>query len=450
ETWSDNAHQVIISQSMADKYFSQKNPIGNYLEFEGLGEIQVKGVFRESKGNSHLSFNMILPYVWAEKMAGEGANSWDMLVISTYLLTKEGVHVSELENKITGLAASYSTSEDQVNYSLDPVSEIYLSANLDGDLGRQSDITYIYIFSSISLLILLIAVLNFISLSSARAIERAGEVGVRKVFGANRSQLMQQFLGEAAVLVFMALLISLGMVELAMPYFNQLIDRELVFPLFENLWLIPGLIVGGGMLAFIAGAYPALILSGFSPRQIFSSGVKQSKSLGSRFRGGLVIIQFSITFILISSTIIINQQLNFLHRKDLGFNQDFVLVVPLKGENLKRDYELFKNELAEFSGISSATASYHTPGRGLGMYFFEIEGEKEPIPLVSYSVDEDFLSTLEIEVMEGRGFSKNMTTDSSSAFLVNEAMVKQFGWGTEALGKQIIADGGKKGNVIGV
>ena len=395
ENWTENPNQVIISEAVAEQFFSGINPLGQTIYFHKIGELEVKGVIKEPNYNSHIDFQMILPFSWQEKSAGPGALRWDMIVTCTYFSTNSPVEREEFEGKLNGFIPN---PDGEARFMIDRVEDLYLSSNAPGDLGTQSNIKYVYIFATIAFLILLIACLNFVSLSSARSIERANEVGVRKVFGASRQNLIYQFLGEAFVLVGMAIVLSLGIAELSLPYFNQLIGRELTLPLFEEIWFIPMLILLGAILAILSGSYPALIISRFSPKQVLGRKTTAAGSAANNLRLAMVGLQFVITFVLISSTLIINKQLDFLNEKDLGFNEEQVVVIRLKGDELRNNYQNYKQDLLSFPGVEKVAASYHTPGNGLGIYYFNIEGESEELPFANYSVDYDFIPALELNV----------------------------------------------------
>jgi putative ABC transport system permease protein len=304
------------------------------------------------------------------------------------------------------------------------------------ELETNSDISYIYTFMAIAIFILLIACINFMNLSTARSMKRAREVGLRKVVGAYRKQLIFQFIGESLILTFIGLIFALILVEIALPVFNQLLDQNLRLDLFKQSNVFILLIFLAIIAGLIAGSYPAFYLSAFQPIKVLK-GIFTKTAKKSSVRNILVIIQFTISVFLIISTGFVYKQLNFLQEKKLGFNEEHIIIIPLRGDRLRDKAEVFKAEFSNLSCVSAVSTSRFVPGRDMDGTGYIPEGydENNPVIIFTNTVDHDYISTMEMEILKGREFSREFSTDSS-AVIINEALIKKLGW-NEPLGKKI-------------
>jgi putative ABC transport system permease protein len=419
---------VVISEAMARKYFGDENPIGKTLNVDNESDLQVTGVMKNVRRNSHFRFDFLVSFATYDFW---DLNEWRMNNFHVYLLLAEDYPAAALENKFPEFVAKYvdEQADERFTAQLQPITSIHLHSHLFRELEANSDIAYVYIFSAIALFVLLIACVNFMNLATARSASRAREIGLRKVVGAQRAQLIRQFLGESILLSFIALFLTIGLVELLLPTFNHLSGKELSIDYGENPLLTFGLIGITLFVGVISGAYPAIFLSSFRPATVLKATPKAGAS-GSLLRKGLVVVQFAISVVLIVGTGIVYQQLGYISSKRLGFNKEQVLVVRMQNEALKQKYELIKNELSQHPNVASVAATSGLLGGGdWGMPFgFEGAQHEEKFSARVLVVDHDYVETMQMKMIAGRNFSRDFPTDASEAFLINETAARQLGW----------------------
>lgn len=457
---------IVLTQSAAQKYFGKEDPMGKVIEFELQGvefQFQVTGVMEDIPENSHFSFDFLASmqpvvqfYGGLEQfMQNYGSNNF-----VTYLLLPEGYDYKQLEAQLPdfidrhmgehrGVPASRGT---QLN--LWPLTDIYLYSNLDSETGVRGNIEYVYLYSAIALFILLIACINFMNLSTARSAKRAVEVGLRKVVGADRGSLIKQFIGESVLLATIALLAGVLIVELILPYFNGFLNTSLDLNYLENWSHLAGLFGVVLFVGLVAGSYPAFFLSGFQPAAVLKGSFKAGGA-HRRFRSVLVVFQFTISIALIVCMMVVYNQLEFMQNKDLGFEKDNIAVLPSSGQ-IVQNYENVRQRLLEHPGIEHVSLSSRVPsGRLLDSQgtTAEVNGELQQINtrIADIHVSHNFMETYGIELVAGRDFDFNLASDSTEAFILNEAAVKAIGWQSpeQAIGKQFHY-GGRRGRVIGV
>lgn len=325
----------------------------------------------------------------------------------------------------------------EIIFFLQPLTDIHLHSHMENEMSANSDIAYIYIFSAIALFILIIACINFMNLATARSALRAKEVGIRKVIGAERRELIRQFLGESLIYSLFSMLVAIGLAHLVLPLFSSLSGRELSIDYFGMPWLIPGLI---GMILFVglaAGSYPALFLSSFQPVKVLKGRLKAGAA-NARFRSILVVGQFVISIGLIISTGVILNQLRFMKNKNLGFEKENIIVVRTSDGPARKSIDSIKKEFKKIPGVLSAGLSSQVPGREANVSPFVPEGfsATEAQLMKSIGIDQDFIPAMGITVTAGRNFSSEFGTDASDAIIINEAAARKFGW-AEPIGKKI-------------
>jgi len=455
-------NSIVLSTSLAKKYFGDENPVGKTMEFNS-SDFEVTGVYDDMPEHSHLQLSfMISANILNEWIAPSRMDNWVWQQFYTYIKLEENVSVTGFKRKLTPFAEKYAhaiTEEHGFKYypHIQRLDEIYLtSANFRWDIAKSGNITYIYAFSAIGLFILLIGIINFVNLSTARAVKRALEVGVRKTVGANRWQLILQFLGESVFLALLSVVLAGFITELLIPSFNTFTDKNIEIRFFNNPLLLGICFTFSILIGILAGFYPAIVLSGFAPGTIIK-GNKRSLADFAMVRKVMVVIQFGLSGLLILSTIVVYKQLDHLRSKDLGFTKNQVLEIPIRSQKM-RDFENVKTQFRNISGVSSITACYGVPGSIVAG-----DGIIDPTINKQYSVnlfaiDEDYLSTLEIQLVAGRDFNKESGTDRSNGFILNESAVSSLGFGTpqEAIGNALHwelwgqEDSLKKGEVIGV
>jgi putative ABC transport system permease protein len=430
----DDPHSVVLSEEIAEKYFGKVNPIGKTLDLKvGDGVLafqpfKVSAVTRKSPQNSSIKIKMLLP-----KKVNHDDNQWNNFFENTFLVIKPGTNIKQLDAKINKIYLTDAASQikenadkygdkDKRSFSLQPLLEMHTSTDYPADngLSDQSNPMYSYILSGIALFILAIACINFVNLTVARSLKRAKEIGIRKVVGGQRKQLIMQFLGESFILSFIAFVLSIALVQLILPVFNTLANKALAFSYLLSFKLVAGYIGIFLLTGLLAGFYPALVLSGFNPVQTLYN---RTQSVGKNYLSkGLVILQFTLATFLIISTITIYSQFSYLMKFDLGYNDKNV--VSITAWNLdKTKIPILKSELLKDPSILSVTADQG--GRWGTMA--HINGNQQQRFDMKH-IDEDYLPLFQVPMVKGRNFSKAMVSDSANAVLVNEEFVKQAGW----------------------
>jgi putative ABC transport system permease protein len=390
---------------------------------------------------STLRFDGLLSFstLYNEKiMAPRILSDWISHNFNTYVLLKKGVNAEEFEAKIRNIYYDFAGEEMAVMGSsfyvfLQPIKDIYLRP-IGNDFGP---ITYVYIFSAVAVFILLIACVNFMNLSTSRSITRATEVGVRKVLGANRGKLIKQFLTEALLLSTLSMIIALLIVLILLPVISNYAQRDLTNDFFNLPWLIPGILVGTIFVGLLAGSYPAFILSKFQPVQVIKNKFNTPKT-NTVFRRVLVVTQFVISVALIISTALVIQQLDFLKSKDAGFDKDHVVCISVRDQLVRQSLRVFQAKLMQLPGVINSGAGSSLPGWGGPMNSKIPEGySRDNTQLMrDINVDEYYLPTLGIEIVEGRNFSSEYGSDPNSSVIINQTAAKTFGW-ENPIGKTI-------------
>jgi putative ABC transport system permease protein len=438
----DAPNSIILTRKAALKYFGNDNPINKQLDvttsFGKTFTLKVTGIADEPPENGHFKFDALVSL----KTIGDISNFWSFHMFHTYVLLGDKSSKIALENKLKIFSKKYinnnPNADGKQEIHLQPLTDIHLHSQMVGEIGTNGDITYVYVFSGVALFVLLIAGFNFINLSTVRSLQRAKEVGLRKVIGAERKQLIKQFLGESILVSFVALILSLLIIVLALPLFNKLSERTLTFNFINDFRIILLLIMLILFVGIASGIYPALILSSFQPVDVLK-GKFQRGLKGSLLRKALVSFQFVISIALIASTILVYNQLQFIKTKQLGFNKDHVLVITLPKSNDPQKLESFKNSLLNSNGIKSVAASSSIPGTKIPVNLVHSENAdlNKNSSMQMLFVDIDFIKTMQMKIVSGRDFSKNFTTDKDEGFILNEAAIKQSGWQTpeQAIGK---------------
>jgi putative ABC transport system permease protein len=436
------AYSVVLTEEIATRYFGDDDPLGKVLKFNEREDFTVTGVVKNVPRNSHFTFSLLCSFETLYARDREAYETWYSWNVYAYLLLPEDYDYHELEKKFPAFIDKHLGEElkavgGEMKYFLQPLTSIHLHSNLQWELSGNSSILYVYIFGAITLFILLIACINFMNLATARSANRAKEVGLRKVVGAKRKEIIKQFLGESLVYSFFSLLIALALVELALPFFRSMSGIDLRLSSAGLSWLIPGFL---GLILFVgivAGSYPALFLSRFQPVIVLKGSLKAGTA-SSRFRSILVVAQFVISISLIIGTTIILNQLNFMKNTNLGFDKEKVLVVDIMDRSIFQSLDSIKTELKRNPGVLNVAASSIVPGEFPDHQPYVPEGfsEKQPQIMESINVDHDFIPTLGIEIVDGRNFSAEFKTDPEEAVLINEAAAKKFGW-DDPVGKTI-------------
>ena len=431
--------EILLNESMAKKYFGNENPIGQTFTINSIEKKKITGVFKDHPANSHIQINFLTS---GYNLRQFNLPNWGALSLYTYVLLNKNSPASAVEKKIPGFLkekiGDWATEVFDVH--LQPLTSIHLYSDYENDVTLRNDISRIYILSAIAFLILLVACINFMNLSTAKSAKRSKEVGLRKVLGAERSNLIKLFLGESILLTFVSLILSIILIQIFLPQFNELIDRELSINYIKQIpfFLILILIVG-----LFSGIYPAFYLSAFQPAKVLRGFLTTEKG-GKFIRKGLVVFQFAVTIALVVSAIVVSKQMNYIRDKKLGFEKEQVLTVSLESNEIAKNIEVLKNEVKKSGGVINAAATSNTPFFGTWQRAYNVEGPPDnqgTLILHTYFVDYDFINTMGIDLKDGRGFSEEFGSDEELACIVNEAAVKRIGWNeSEVIGKRITWD----------
>ncbi len=430
--------KVVLSESTARKIFGDENPIDKLLKI-GSDTIKytVSGVMADMPVNSHFNANVILSF-----MTNPRSNdpTWLSNSFATYLLLRPNTTYVTVEEKMPDLLVKYVGPElqqytgvsideflnqgNRYRFFLQKLTDIHLDPSIQQDFKSASDPKYLVIFGSIAILIVLIAAINFMNLSTAQASRRAKEVGIKKVAGSTRGMLVTQFLSESFILSFISLLLALGIIRLVLPYFNNLLDTSLQLNLFITWYTIPVLILFTLLVGILSGSYPALFLSSFNPYEVLKGSVKNSMQNG-RMRRVLVVFQFAVSILLIIGTMIMYRQIHYMLNKDVGFNKEQLIVINRAGA-LGTRVKSFKDAVREIPGVINISSSTAVPGRNNNNNGYMVEGRKDETFLLQTNwVDYDYLATYGMSLVSGRSFSEEYTSDAQACML-NESAVQNF------------------------
>lgn len=449
---------LVLTETIALKYFGDENPIGQSLKLDGEYEGTVTGVIKDVPENSQLKFDILISMsTLTEVLNKEQDEQWGNFGFFTYLLLPEGYNAKQLEAKLPAFLDSHISqqmSDNGMNYTLflEPLTEVYLHSERNSE--ESGSLTNVYIFGAVAILILVIACFNFMNLAIARSVDRSKEVGVRKVIGAGRNQLTWQFLSESILMSIFSGVIALILAQAFLPLFNHVSGKIIAENVLNNYQLYIIVFLLTLFTGILAGIYPALILARFNPSVVLKGRFKTS-SRGLSLRKALVVVQFAISVALIVGTLVVYQQLNFMKSQDLGFQKDQIVVFDFQGDqSVNQKYEVIKNEISRIEGVKNVTASSSTPSTGNSNAYTLLEnttGEMQASNIALYFVDFDYLANYKIPIIAGRSFSAKYSSDSIHALVVNEATAASLSYPNpqEIIGKKF-SQWGREGQIIGV
>jgi putative ABC transport system permease protein len=445
-------NSVVITESIANKYFKSTNVLGKVLQFDNEKNFKITGVIKDLPENSHFRFDF---FVALAGVPEANQNIWISFNFNTYILLRKDADINSFQKKFEELMTKYMWPQAQsimkidlndfkksgnyIRFTLTPLTDIHLHSDRIAELAPNSDVQFVYIFSVIAIFILLVACVNFMNLSTARSSNRAKEVGIRKVLGTKRKNLIAQFLSEAVVMSLIAFVFAVGIAFLLLPYLNELSLKKMTLSISAHPFLFPLLVAFAVVVGLLAGSYPAWFLSAFRPIQVLK-GTVAGGFKRSYLRSSLVVFQFFISIVLIIATIIIFNQLNYIRNKKIGFNREQVLLVK-DAYVLDKKAETFKQEVLKFPEVELATKSGYLPVSSSSRDNESLfpEGQMENDKAVStqlWTVDHDYVRTMGMQIIKGRDFNKEFATDSS-AMVINETAVKLFGFGSNPIGRKI-------------
>ena len=453
DTALEEPNTVVISESMAQKYFTGEEALNRVLNIDGL-DFRVSGVMADFPPNSHFHFDMLRSLNTYKKRLAD--TNWFNNSYRTYLLLHEGVSAASFEAEFPEIVRNYATAGQDYDgwlsrgnyweYYLQPLTSIHLHSDLNGEFEANGNAAYVSASFLIALFILLIAAVNYMNLATARSANRAREVGIRKVVGSTRGPLLRQFLAESLAASFLALIMALALVHILLPAFRALTGRALSMPYLEDPLVIPALLGLALFLGIFSGSYPAFFLASIRPIKVLRGRI-QSGSRNAGLRNVLVLLQFAISIFLVVGTLVVHRQTEFMRSQNLGFDKEHVVVlktpVPLGNRSLA-----FKDQLLSLPEISAVSGSNTTPGRPFNNWGCQASEFDESITLNMCVCDEGFLETMGLEMVEGRFFSREFSTDDK-AIIINEAAAKLIGW-DDPIGKTIAFDRDSTFTVVGV
>ena len=454
ETALKEPHSVVVTDEVVKKYFGEREPIGQILSIGG-NELKVTGILKDVDHNTHFQFDFLA--------SGIKKGDWIKHDYYTYLLLRTEDSAKELELKLPEfidrhLGETLKLVGIRIRPFLQPLTDVHLHSQLEFEMSANGDIRYVYLFLVIAAFLLLLACVNFIILSTAHSVRRAKEVGVRKAMGASRFQLSSQFLGESTLVALFALFFAVILIEVMLPAFNAFIHRELLSLDYLRNWDVMLALVGIVVFAGVfSGSYPAIILSAFQPVDVLKGKLGGRGSMKLNLGKPLVVLQSGISVVLIIGTVVVHSQSDYLRNKRLGFDKEHVIIIPVSGKEVAKRYQ---SRLSEYANVVSISVSSSVPGREIVSNLFRPHpdvGHDETLLMNVFHADHQFIDAFGLEIIEGRAFSKDLSSDKKGAFILNESAMRKLGW-TSSAGKKLQdvypKDGGLKieveGDVVGV
>jgi putative ABC transport system permease protein len=449
---------LVLTEETARKLFGRTDVLGQTVNFNNDYDLKVTAVIKDVPANSHFRFNGLVSLSTITNRADIRPimEDWFRVTGWVYVLLKDQADPRAVEAKMAAVTLKHvgenlRQSGSKMDFRLQPLTDIHLRSRLEGEIGPSGDIRYVYVFSLIAAFILVLACINFMNLATARSAGRGKEVGLRKVMGARRGNLILQFMGESVFLSVLASIAAVILVGLALPSFNRLAGKAIG----------PASLLGGGSVLALAGlilltgvlggSYPALFMSAFRPAAVLKGSVGRGIKRGS-FRSILVVFQFSVSIVLMAGTLIVFSQTRYMKTRDLGFNKDRVLVINMRDAAARRSAEALTDDLKSDANIGEATLSSGVPGRVYSSLVVSMEGrpERESFPAWTIWSDFDFAKTYRITFVQGRDFSQSFTSDSGGVFLINETAARRMGWGPDAVGRKIGFEEDDMREIVGV
>ena len=426
-TFLTDKHTVVLSESAAIKYFGKTNVLGEVIYFKKEYPMKVVGVIKDMPSNSHFVLDIIFDFESIMEINEYSIDSWRTRTY-TYVMLDEQADPNTFQAKILELESKYveNRMDDSrlVTYNLQALAEVHFGTDIRNEIKPSVNTQQLYLYLGIAFMILIIAGINYVNLATARAIKRTQEIGIRKVIGAQKNDLIFQFMSESFLLIFISLLISLLCLVLILPIFSQFIDQELTLD-FSNptLWLFLGVLCLG--LSLLSGIYPALVLTSFKPVSALKGNIQRAR--GSLLRNILVVFQFTISAVLILGTVVVSKQLNYIQTMDVGYARDQIVVIKVSDANVRKKLLVFNEELRNIPGVVDVALSVSPPGQFMRQGNLRFPGMENTLPILMEKVGYDYLDLYEYELIKGRNFSREIESDKGS-YLLNEAAVKALGW----------------------
>ncbi len=448
----DNSFSIVLTEKTAKKYFEDvSSALGQSIQDQQGEEFKITGIMKDVPLNSHFIFDGLISRSTRPGYQG----SWGNFGVFTYILLPEGYDLSKMyasldkviKEKVNPIFDQFGI---KIKYELQPILDIHLYSKIQDEAEAGGDISYIYIFASVAIFMLIIACINYMNLATARSVNRAREVGVRKVMGSQRRQLIAQFITESVVLAFIAMVASLLLIYALLPSFNTLANKSLPFSFILQTPVLLSLVGIALFVGVVGGSYPAFYLSGFNPVNVLKGKVS-ARGGSVLFRKFLVVFQFAISIFMLISTLIVYDQLQYMRNKDLGFEKERVVRLTLNEGALREKAQVLVDRLKQTPEVTAVGMANTWPGQNIGKLLLKVEDNEGKLTdrgVDLYSADFDFVKTLGMHIVEGRDFSRDIISDTTYAVLVNESMVKRMAWDNPIGKKFIFAGGGPNGTDI--
>ena len=452
------AKQIVLTESMAQKIFGERNPIGQTLVYQNRDPFTITGVIKDPPTNSSLRFSFISSILSnSDYVRDVNKEKWEGNSYLSFFTIAENTDPKAVERKLSAVYDKYIGYDDtypfQDTYYVQALSDLHLETNANFDIGLKGNPKYVRLFSLIAVIVLLLACVNYTNLAIARSLKRAREVGLRKTVGASRRQLIGQFIGESILVASLALLLALGLVQLFAPFFGYLLERQIELDLYNNLWLIPGLLLLVVVVGVIAGSYPAFVMASLRPAHILK-GKTTGRFSKMNLQRWLVVGQYATSIVLVISSMIIYRQFQFIQNKELGFNTDHIVTVPIsfRDDNVLDNIDVLKSELMRHPQILAVATSQDLPTSIESSTIIndrDRSNREDDLAIYRATVDYDFLDVFGIELLAGRNFSADIQTDIEAGYILNETAARAMGWtAEEAIGQQFEHQGQE--TIIGV
>lgn len=436
-------NSIALSESVADRIFGKNNPMGEILITPSGRKYNVTGVYKDMPKHSHLIANAMISSNTIPRLGNPTAGAWGGFNLYTYVLLKEGTDAESFAAKLPAVVENYVAVifDDfgiDVKYEVIALTDIHLKSDFEGEPEPLGEIGFLYIFGAVALFMILLACINYMNLSTARATKRAMEVGVRKVLGSERKQLIWQFMVESLLFTLVAIVLSFLLVLIVLPLFNNTFNLNLNRALLFSKPVLLGALGLVGLTGILAGSYPAFYLSAFKPITVLKGQLSRGSG-NPMLRKTLVSVQFAVTLFMIIGTGVIYDQMSYLRNKDLGFDKEHVLTFNLQGRAAREKYPVIRDRILQNPKVLKIASTSATLGEGVGKQVMNVEngeGVMEQYGIDGYAVDFDFFSTMGIEFVEGRDYNSEFGADSTLSVIVNESMVERMGW-EDPIGRRV-------------
>lgn len=451
ETALDDPNSIVLTKSIAEKFFGNENPIGKVITFENKYELKVTALINDVPSNSYRKFKMLIPFVNYSKIKGLSLNTWGYKDVNAYCLIDDDTDIASIEERSNAFLLKTKYRNEQGDKHNDEKLTFYPLVNeYLHPRGGGGPFKYLAILSAIAFTILILGCINYMNLTNARSLQRAKEIGIRKVSGAGRRQLVRQILTESAAISILSFFISMLLSILLLPSFRNLMERRLILDFSHNIFFFAGLFAVAVLVSVVSAIYPAFFMSSFMPAVVLKGLFKSSKK-GIAMKNIMLVFQFTVSIILIISTLVIRNQINYIRSKDAGFSKEQIVSVIVRDSGVKKRFPVFVNEVRKYPDIINASASDQLPNSIYYPGMMTWPGKtKEDGRIISHfgMVDHNYVDVFGIDLIKGRNFAVEETSDQSGAFLVNEAAIKQLGW-EDPIGKEINV-WNQRGKIVGV